>query len=127
MGPGPGAGGRSGPVLSASSPASTARLSVASSRSTRVRPRPLSLAMAADLLVELPGDRRGEGTDARRLDRPRLRDVDLPLPDDAARPGPEQHDPLPQPRGLADVVGDEHDRQPLLRPDPGELLVQHVA
>src|SRR3954447_10728692 len=78
--PGPGAGGRSGPVSSASRPASTARFSAASLRSTRLSPR--SLAMATDLLVQLAGDLRGEGTDAGRLDRARLRDVDLPLADD---------------------------------------------
>ena len=78
-----------------------------------------SLAMAADLLVQLAGDLGGERAHARRLDGPRLRDVDLPLPDDAAGPRAQQHDPLAEPGGLAHVVRDEHDRQPLLAPRPG--------
>src|SRR3954463_8217268 len=127
---GPGRGGSCGAASSASRPATTAR---SSSRSTpppsRAAGRPpyRSGAMTAGPLVQLVGDPRRERADPGRLDGPRLRDVDLPLPDDAPGAGPHEHPPLTEPRGLPHVVRDEDDRQALLRPDAGELLVQDVA
>src|SRR3954447_19965587 len=118
--PMPGPGGSAADVSSWSSPATTAR------SSARFGAR-RSVAMAADLPVQLGGDLRGQRADGRRLVRARVPDVDGPLADDAPRPGAHEDHPRPQPRCLADVVGDEQHRQPLLRPDAGQLLVQHVA
>src|SRR4051794_28075961 len=123
-----GLGGSCGVDSSASSPATTssvagARLAVTTARRLRRR----SLAMAADLLVQFAGDLRGERAHVRRLDGPRLRDVDPPLANHPARPGAHQHHALAQAGRLAHVVRDEHDRQALLLPHPDELLVQHVA
>src|SRR4051812_45361664 len=121
--PGPGRGGSIGASSSASRPATTERSSLSGARRARGR----SMAMAADLLVQLAGDLAGQRADIRRLDRARLGDAPLPLADDATGARAHEHDPLPEPGGLADVVGHEDDRQLLLGPDPLQLLVQDVA
>src|SRR5690349_6733459 len=123
-----GLGGSCGVESSASSPATTssvagARLSATTARRLRSR----SLAMTADLPVQFAGDLRGQRAHVRRLDGPRVRNVDRPLADDPAGPRPHEDDALTEPGRLADVVRDEHDRQALLLPHPDELLVQHVA
>ena len=60
------------------------------------------------------------------FDAARLGDVHRPLAGDASGPRREQDDPLPEPHRLAHVVRDEDDGSAGLRPDAGELLVQHV-
>src|SRR5438874_80735 len=91
------------------------------------------LAMAADLPTELFGDLDGKVGDRGVLDSARLRDVHLPFAGDPAGTGGEQYHPLGEPYGLADVVGDEEDREAaraggvVVRgaPDAGQLVVQH--
>src|SRR4051812_19007014 len=77
--PAEGPAGGASDVSSSSSPATTARSSV---RFGACR----SVAMAADLLVQLGGDLRGERADRRGFDGARVADVDLPLPHDPAGP-----------------------------------------
>src|SRR4051794_33341393 len=95
--PRPGAGGSATDVPSWSSPATTARSSARFAVCT-------SVAMTADLSVELGGDLGGQRADGGGLDGARVADVDAPLAHDAARPRAHEHDPLAQPHGLADVV-----------------------
>ena len=47
--------------------------------------------------------------------------------DDAAGAARQQHDPVAEADGLAHVVGDEHDREAGLLPQPLELVVEEVA
>src|SRR4051812_44304873 len=91
---GPGLGGSWTLLSRASRPATTDRSSPSGSWTTfgscrRARGR--SMAMAADLLVQLAGDLAGQRADVRCLDRARLRDVHPPLADDPAGPRTHEH------------------------------------
>src|SRR4051794_38913435 len=106
-------------------PASGGVSTASRSSASRARTSTSVTAMTRDLLAQVLRDLTGERRRRRRLDAPRLRQVDLPFTDDAAGPGPEQNDPLCEHRRLAHVVRDEQDRAACLLPDPHELLVQN--
>src|ERR1700712_4981852 len=75
--PGPGRAGSSGELSSASRPAPTGRSSSAEARPL-LPTRGRSMAMTADLLVQVAGDLAGQRADVGRLDGPRLGDVHPP-------------------------------------------------
>ena len=54
-------------------------------------------------------------------------DVDGELADHPAGPARQQHDPVGEAGGLAHVVGDEHDAEVPVGPQPLELVVEQVA
>src|SRR5918994_6795014 len=99
------------------------------SRSSVPWPRPLSgvVAMAADLLTQLVGDRGGQVGHGMRLDPAGAGDLDGELGHDSYRPAREQHDPVAQTHRPAHVMGDEQDREALLAPEAFDLVVQQVA
>src|SRR6266404_955398 len=87
----------------------------------------LSGRMPANLFAELLADRDRERGDLRRLDPSLAADHHREFGDRPTRPARQQHDALAEPDRLADVVGNEQDRQPGIAPDPLELLVEEVA
>src|SRR5215218_1479880 len=98
-----------------------------SSKSVRAASPFSVVAMPAHLLSQLVGDCRGEVGHGVRLDAPGPRDHDRELGDHPPGPAREQHDPVTEADGLADVVGDEQDRETLLAPQSLDLVVQQVA
>ena len=90
--------------------------------------RPVSIASraGAQRLAHL-GDEREEARVLARLERPRLRQVDLDHPRDPPRPGRHHDHARREEHRLRDRVGDEDDRALRLRPDLEQLPVQALA